>query len=373
MRTIDSSVIKILERLESFNHEAYIVGGAVRDYLLNRDIHDIDITTSAIPEEIKEIFKDYPLYETGKELGTVTLLEGNEYIDITPFRKEGKYLKHRRPEHVTYGKSLKEDLIRRDFTVNALCLNSKLEVTDLFEGLKDLKEGIIRTVGNPDERFDEDALRILRAIRFKAVLGFKMEENTQKAIFKNKDLLKDISSERKREELLKILSEKYTYEILKEYEEIFKVFITFDNLKPKVNGFNDPYQKLAYLLNDASILKKLTFSTKERELVSELIKIRDTDINDDYSFIKSMSHDTYIKERLEFLSCLNNANLSKRHDSLKEYAVTFKTLCIDGYSLKTRGYEGIHIKKIQEELMEEIRHQRLKNDPVSIDNYLSHR
>ena len=371
MKDISEDIKNILLKLESNKHEAFIVGGATRDYLLGRDIHDIDITTDASPDEIKDIFKDYTYYEIGKQLGTVTLVLGDEYVDITPYRKEGEYIKHRRPKSVTYSKELKEDLKRRDFTINALCMDYKGNITDLFNGIDDLNNKVIRAIGDPDVRFNEDALRILRAIRFNVTLGFKIEDKTEEALFRNKDLLKYISKERKRDELLKILDKPHTYKTLSRYEDIFKTFINFDNLNKKVDDFNNSYHKLAYLIDDISALKNISLSKKEMHLIKTLNSLNNLKIDDDYIFIKMLSNDSFKEDILSYLEALHNISLKDRYESLKDYIVTLKTLKIDGLSLKKLGYEGIYIKNIQEAIINEIQHQRLKNDLGAIRDYLN--
>lgn len=193
----------IIENLEKNGFSAYAVGGAVRDSLLGKTPYDFDITTSAEPDDVKKLFEK--TINTGIKHGTVTVLVENEPIEVTTFRSDGKYLNNRKPESVTLVKDIKEDLARRDFTINALCYNEKEGLVDLFGGKEDLKNKVIRTVGNPVKRFTEDSLRILRAIRFSAQLGFSIEENTKKAIKECAHLVKNLSCERIISELDKII------------------------------------------------------------------------------------------------------------------------------------------------------------------------
>ncbi len=192
----------VLKKLEDAGFEAYFVGGSVRDLLLNRHIHDVDIATSAYPEEVKELFEK--TIDTGIKHGTVTVLFNRESYEITTFRTESGYQDYRRPDHVTFVQNLDEDLKRRDFTINALAMNTDGEVIDLFNGLEDLKKRVIRAVGNPETRFHEDALRMMRAVRFMSQLEFNLEENTQQAIKDNHKLLQKISVERIRDEFVKM-------------------------------------------------------------------------------------------------------------------------------------------------------------------------
>lgn len=192
----------VLRALEDAGFEAYFVGGSVRDVLLHRHVHDVDITTSAYPEEVKELFDKS--IDTGIKHGTVTVLYGGESYEITTFRTESGYQDFRRPDHVTFVQNLDEDLKRRDFTINALAMDMHGDIVDLFNGIEDLKNHIIRAVGNPEKRFHEDALRMMRAVRFMSQLEFKLEEKTEQAIKDNHELLKKISVERIREEFVKM-------------------------------------------------------------------------------------------------------------------------------------------------------------------------
>jgi poly(A) polymerase/tRNA nucleotidyltransferase (CCA-adding enzyme) len=210
--TIPKEVKLIIEKLEKAGFEAYIVGGCVRDFLLEQEPKDWDVTTNAKPEEIQKVFPN-SFYENN--FLTVTARTGSKKpelaeVEITTYRFEAEYSDKRHPDEVKYAKTLQEDLSRRDFTINAMALRlgsgqAKKEVIDLFEGQKDLKNKIIRTVGNPEERFSEDALRTLRAVRFATTLGFEIEEKTGQAIKKNSIWLEAISQERIRDEFIKII------------------------------------------------------------------------------------------------------------------------------------------------------------------------
>lgn len=195
-------VLGILEKLKKAGFKAFLIGGGVRNLLLKQETNNWDFTTNATPEQIQKIFLDN-FYENN--YGTVTVLEDNIKYEITPFRKEGKYSDFRHPDEVVWAKTLEEDLARRDFTINAIANDGK-NIFDPFNGQEDLKNKIIRAVGNPDDRFNEDALRMLRAIRFATQLGFVIEEKTWGAIKENAKLITQISSERIRDELVKILS-----------------------------------------------------------------------------------------------------------------------------------------------------------------------
>lgn len=195
--------LPILKKIEEAGHEAYFVGGSVRDVLLNHPIHDVDIATSAFPAEIKQVFSK--TIDVGIEHGTVLVLEQTGQYEITTFRTESVYQDFRRPDHVEFVRSLKEDLKRRDFTINAFALREDGKIIDLFDGLKDLDKHILRAVGDPHERFFEDALRMMRGLRFVSQLGFDLEEETFAAVKENHRLLKKISVERINVEFVKLL------------------------------------------------------------------------------------------------------------------------------------------------------------------------
>ncbi|GHV97575.1 CCA-adding enzyme [Lactobacillus nasalidis] len=197
-----TAAMPVLEKLEAAGYEAYFVGGCVRDLLIKRPIHDVDIATSAYPEEVKQTFAKS--IDTGIQHGTVTVLYGGGSYEITTFRTESGYQDFRRPDKVTFVQNLDEDLKRRDFTINALAMNRQGEIVDLFDGLGDLDRHLIKAVGNAEERFHEDALRMMRAVRFMSQLSFQLEGKTRQAIVANHELLSKISVERIREEFVKL-------------------------------------------------------------------------------------------------------------------------------------------------------------------------
>ena len=192
----------VLKQLEQAGYEAYFVGGSIRDLILNRPIHDIDIATSAYPEEVKRLFPK--TIDTGIKHGTVTVLNDGASYEITTFRTESGYQDFRRPDHVTFVQNLAEDLKRRDFTINALAMNRAGEVIDLFNGLGDLQKHLIKAVGDPMKRFHEDALRMMRAVRFMSQLNFDIESQTKEAVSDLHQLLSKISVERIRDEFVKM-------------------------------------------------------------------------------------------------------------------------------------------------------------------------
>lgn len=236
-------VEEILRRLEEAGFEAYAVGGCVRNPLMGLQVSDYDITTSALPDETKAVFSDMRIIETGIKHGTVTVLSENDptvnsavdfdadlvynTAEITTYRTDGLYADRRHPESVTFTRSLEEDLARRDFTVNAIAYSDKRGIVDLYGGLRDIENGVLRCVGSAEKRFEEDALRIMRGLRFMAVYGLKPDEETEIALHSKKELLKDISPERINSELCKLLCGKSEYlsEVLTGYYDVFSVFI----------------------------------------------------------------------------------------------------------------------------------------------------
>ena len=207
---------RIIHTLQDAGYEAYIVGGCVRDAVLSKEPDDWDITTSAKPMEVKALFNR--TIDTGLQHGTVTVMFGKEGYEVTTYRVDGKYEDHRRPNSVTFTGSLIEDMKRRDFTINAMAYNDDEGIVDNFHGVEDLEAHIIRCVGEPSERFDEDALRILRAIRFSAQLNFEIDESTKAAIENQAKYLRDISAERIQVELTKLLMADNPERLITAYE-----------------------------------------------------------------------------------------------------------------------------------------------------------
>lgn len=225
--TLSLGAKTIIDMLTSSGYEAYAVGGCVRDCLMGRSSDDIDITTSATPLEMEQIFNANSVryIETGIKHGTITVVSCGDTFEVTTYRTDGSYLDSRHPESVEFVRDLKEDLARRDFTINALAYNEGAGIVDEFGGQADIKNKIIRAVGNPDKRFKEDALRIMRALRFASVLDFDIESKTKKALLDNMELLKNVSRERIYNELSKLLMGSNVYNILVQYKEIFGVII----------------------------------------------------------------------------------------------------------------------------------------------------
>ena len=233
----------ILKRLNENGHRADVVGGPVRDFLRGVAPSDYDITTSALPEETKAAFADHRIVDTGIKHGTVSLILDGEPYEITTWRIDGEYKDARHPESVTFTKSIEEDLARRDFTMNAIAYNPRDGLTDPCFGREDIEKRIIRAVRDPYLRFSEDALRILRALRFSATLGYEIEENTAAALRAKSHLLRTISAERIFTEWKKLLSGDFAYEVISNFTEVISVFIPeLSELRlPKKECFADDF------------------------------------------------------------------------------------------------------------------------------------
>ena len=270
--------IDILKIFNRNGYEAYFVGGCVRDYLLGEDFSDIDITTNALPEEVKKVFRKS--IDTGIQHGTVTILVNGDSYEVTTFRTEEDYANHRSPEKVEFVSNLREDLDRRDFTINAMALDYNGKLFDYHNGEIDLNSKIIRTVNNPNERFYEDALRMLRAFRFSSKLGFDIENETLAAIKKNAQLISYVSIERIVNEFRKLLAGKGN---LKSFELLLgsklNAYIPFLKEIKTIQDFTDyTFCQSLYILskvNDISFdtLKYLKLSNKEVKLIKEFEKI----------------------------------------------------------------------------------------------------
>ena len=230
---IPSQVNTAIEILCGKGHSAYVVGGAVRNLMMGIPVNDWDITTSALPEETLELFKDFRTIETGIKHGTVTVIIDGMPLEITTYRIEKGYSDNRHPDEVEFTDRVEDDLSRRDFTVNAMAYSPKNGLVDPFGGCEDISKKLIRCVGNPDKRFGEDALRILRALRFSSVLGFDIDSETAESVHRNKHLLKNISVERIFVELSKLLCGKNAGIILQEYKDV--IFFVLPELEPMNN------------------------------------------------------------------------------------------------------------------------------------------
>ncbi len=294
---IPENVMTALYTLSQNGYSAYAVGGCVRDSLLGNKPDDWDICTSALPEQTAECFAGYRVIPTGVKHGTITVIIGKP-LEITTFRIDGDYLDNRRPSEVSFTRKLEDDLCRRDFTVNAMALSADGEITDLYAGRDDLNAKLIRCVGCAETRFDEDALRIMRALRFACVLGFGIESETSKAIHTKKHLLKNIAVERIVKEFTKLLYGSCA-EILREYSDVIKVFLPLADISESTLSFiekspADPMLRLALLLNKASaeeaekMLKELKYDNRTLRYITLMLKSKEIHLTDSRPQIKRL-------------------------------------------------------------------------------------
>ena len=257
---LPEEVNEIIESLKANGHSAYAVGGCVRDSLMQKAPHDWDITTSALPEATKAIFSNRKLVLNGLKHGTVGVIINHRNFEVTSFRTEGNYSDNRHPDSVTFVQSIKDDLSRRDFTVNAIAYSSDEGIVDPFFGAEDIKNKTIRCVGDAGKRFEEDALRILRAIRFASVLNFKIEKNTAEMIHEKKHLLKNVSAERIRAEIEKTLMGENVFDVLQEFDDVFFFII------PELEKTKNVAQNCVYHVYDVweHICRSVEKSKKDR-------------------------------------------------------------------------------------------------------------
>ena len=290
MRIIIPKEVKfIIDKIYEYGFEAFIVGGCVRDSILGLKPNDYDITTNAKPKDIKNIFKEYKILENGIKHGTVGVIIEKEVYEITTYRIESEYEDSRRPKSVEFTKNIVEDLKRRDFTINAMAYNDKVGLIDAFNGIDDLDDKIIRTVGHPDDRFTEDGLRIIRAVRFSCKLGFKIEEKTLNSIYKNANIIKNISIER--------ITEEFTKAILSENPN--NIIILFDsNILANLGIYIDNGRfDFKVLEKNINILKECQKDLKDRIVILEYLIVNEKikSINDENERIKY--YNTYIQQQ----------------------------------------------------------------------------
>ena len=356
------------------HHEVYFVGGCVRDLLLNKEIHDYDCTTSATVEEMKEILKDFKIIETGIQHGTLTIMNKNHSIEITTYRIEQEYINHRTPSSVTFTRNIHEDLKRRDFTVNALACDIYGNILDDHHGIQDLKNRIIRCVGNPIERFTEDALRILRAIRFSCTLNFEIEKETKKAIHSCLYLLESISVERKFEELSKILlSNQNIYETLNEYQllDVFKIK-NHSSIKELNNSINDLEIRLACLFEDEkeakTLLKLWHCANKRINTVSTIVSYRNISLMNDSYHIRKLIYNHGIDCTKKIL-LFKNIDLTLLNQIIENEDYLIE-LSINGNDCIQLGYQGKEIQESLSKCVDYVLHDLSRNNKEKLINLI---
>jgi tRNA nucleotidyltransferase (CCA-adding enzyme) len=427
---ISQGAKKALELLHAAGYEAYLVGGCVRDLIMQIPAHDYDITTSATPEEMKKAFIGYTTIETGIKHGTITFLYNKEPIEITTYRIEGEYKDNRHPESVEFTTKLENDLSRRDFTMNALVYNENEGIIDLFGGQKDIESKTIRAIGVAENRFKEDALRILRAMRFSSQLGFEIEEETKKAMVKCAPLLHNISAERISQELNKLLVGKNVKKVILDCYEILGEILP--EIK-KMHGFNqynkyhiysvlehtataveniDPvaHLRLTMLLHDTGkaytftrdengtghfyghnkvsadiakdFLNKYKYDNLTKERVVELVKIHDTPIEMDRIFIKKRLNRLGKDAFFDLLKVKRADNLAQNpeyfwldkldkmeniaREIVEENEFTLSSLKISGNDLISLGITGKKIGEALNLLLNEVIEEKIPNQKEAL-------
>lgn len=356
-----NSALKIVQELEKHGFKSYIVGGFVRDYLLGIKTNDVDICTSAKPKEILEIFDNTCV--SNEDYGSVTVTYKKNTFQITTFRKESDYSDYRHPEVVEYINSLEEDLVRRDFTINTICIDKNGKTIDLLDGIKDLDKKIIKTVGNSNDKFHDDPLRMLRAIRFATKLGFELSDEVVEAIKNNKNLLKKISYDRKRQELDKIL-------LCKNAKKGIDLLIRFEMDKElEINNLGDIVilDSLAGMWALMDIPKNTyIFSNSEKQLIDDIKKALKIDNLDLYNLYK---YGLYVNGVAGVIKGLSRNEITSKYQKLiihsrKDIDITSYDI-MDNLGIKP----GPEINKIYEKLEKEILNGNLNNKKKSIISY----
>lgn len=355
------TALKVLQQIEASGFQAYIVGGFVRDKLLGIESHDIDICTSATPKDIRMIFKEACLPH--EYYGSVTLVCKSVRFEITTFRRELIYFNNRKPIEIEYISDLKEDLLRRDFTINALIMNANEEIIDLLHGQEDIEKKEIRTIGNSQNKFSEDSLRILRAIRFATNLNFTLNYECKEAILKTKELLKTLSYERKKEELERIfLSPNVSYGVSLLVELGLDIILEIPKLKT-VPKFDDLIGVWAYLDVD----NIYPFSKIERDLIQNVRKVMLLNNLDPYVLYE---YKLYINSVAGNLKGISKKDITRNYNSLpiyarKEIKITSKEIC----EILNKK-EGPFLREIWKDLEMCILYRKLANNNQKIKEYI---
>ncbi len=369
--------------LSKSGYEAYLVGGCVRDSLLGRAFTDYDITTNALPAEIKEVFRNHKTLDTGIKHGTVTVIIDKLPIEITTYRIDGEYTDSRHPDSVEFSRNIRDDLSRRDFTMNAVCYNG--DYIDLFGGREDVVNRLIRCVGDPVKRFTEDALRILRALRFSSCLGFDIEEKTSQAIIECTHLLKNVSGERIATELKKLLCGEKASHIIFKYAKVFE-FLLGDNcyseraehIKNCPLDFDIRFACL--LLNNSQYneaLAKLKLDNKTVKRVVGAIESYSTDIVADSVFIKTYINKNGIQNLMDVLALkkADGIDVADTENLLndiieKNECYSVKMLDVNGDELVQLGISGKAIGETLELILKKVIEGKIENSKVKILDFI---
>ena len=377
---IPGYVCELMDQLTGSGYECYVVGGAVRSLLLGLPVHDYDLTTNALPEQMQEVFASYKTIATGLKHGTLTVLSHHHPIEITTYRKDSTYQDHRHPDAVEFTSAIEEDCARRDFTINALCYNESAGLLDFFHGQEDMKQHILRCIGDPAQRFEEDALRIVRAIRFASQLHFQIEENTKKAIFAKKELLSYISLERIHEEMHGFLQADTCGEYLDTYRSVLQIFFPeiieiadWPETQKEIDACGtDPDVRMAVLLTTLkepeTILKRLKYANEDIRFILSCLNKKDAVLTDKISLRKFLSdYKGNFTEYLNYRSALDSTfpkaklqdmqqEIIKNHD-----CISLSQLAVNGNDIKKLGCQGSEISEVLHQLLNAVMEDQISN------------
>lgn len=342
-------------------YKAYIVGGYPRDLYLNRKSADIDICTNASPKELKAIFKDIIL--PSNAYGSVTVVYNNIRFEITTFRKEIKYENNRLPVKIKYIDNLLEDLKRRDFTINTLCMDHEGNIIDLLNGRLDLDNKVIRVVGSARYKLKEDCLRILRAIRFATILDFDLDESLSKAIKKYGYLLKKLSYFRKKDELDKIFSSPNVLRGIKLIKELeLDNYLELSNLDELVVTTS-----LIGIWAQLDVLNIYSFTNNERELISNINELRDKDVLDDYNLYK---YGLYISSIVGEIKGINKRLITRKYNELPIYNRKDIVISVNEICKLLKREKGGYLRDILDDLEIKIIKNEIENEKEAIEQYI---
>ena len=362
----------IINMLNSRGYEAFAVGGCVRDAIMQRPCDDTDVTTNALPEETKSVFSAYPVIETGIKHGTVGVLINGKIYEVTTYRKESAYSDSRHPDNVSFVTDLKEDLSRRDFTINAIAFSGNSGIRDYFGGIKDINNKIIRTVGDPYQRFSEDALRILRALRFSAVLGFEIEQNTSKAINDLAETVNKVSGERIFTELKKLLCGKNAQLVVNNYINAISKMICANGEYTEISRLPTDFQMRLACLCGSGIditLQRLRADNDTKHTCKLLVNSIPipTDEAEQKLYISSLGRND-ARNVVQYRRALYNedrqGNIEKIIDS--NTPLFLSDLAINGKDLLNIGINGKEIGKTLELLLLKVIKKELANEKQAL-------
>lgn len=359
MNNIEEKALTILKILSDNNYESYIVGGYVRDKLLKITSNDIDICTSATPKEIMELFPN----TSSPNYGSINITYKNTNFDITTFRKDIKYEDNRTPVKIKYIKKIKKDLLRRDFTINTLCIDKEGNIKDYLKALPDLEKHIIKTVGNPKYRLKEDSLRILRAIRFATILDFDIEEGTKYYLKEYGYLLKQLSFQRKKQELDKIFTSTNKEKGIKLLLELeLDKYLDIPNLKNII-----PCSDLTGIWAQLNVDDLYPLNKVEKKQIKEIREMLNTDIHDKYNIYK---YGLYTSTVVYQIKKYNISNLNEIYNSLPIHEK--KEINITGEEISNiiSKKPGIYLKEIINSIEKEIIKGNIPNKKENIIEYI---